>query len=329
MKKTKFIVITSINEPGQAIQEFANWKDWQLIVVGDRKSSKKWHYPGVIFLDIDFQHKNYKKLSTAIPENTYCRKLFGYIYAIQHGAEVIFESDDDNIPYKFGKDVLNKFANYRIISDIIASKNDWVNIYKNYSKLLVWPRGYPISLINENQTNITVNKRNITWGVLQFLADYDPDVDAIYRMVVNKEVNFEKNKSFLLAKGSFCPFNSQATLWLKPFFPLMFFPLSVPDRVTDILRGYIALVSLWRMNSTLAFHSPIVYQRRNFHNLLDDFKLESQLYLNTLDWAKLLLNIQGKKCPDLYAKALKILIDNNYLSKKNTSVYKYFLQEIF
>jgi len=38
----KFIIITSINPPTEAVKAFASWNGWTTLVVGDRKSPKKW-----------------------------------------------------------------------------------------------------------------------------------------------------------------------------------------------------------------------------------------------------------------------------------------------
>ena len=94
-----FIVITSINYPNQAIIEFAKWVNWQVVVVGDRKTPPTWSCDSVIFLSIEKQDAEFGEFARALPENTYVRKMLGYVYAIRHGAKAIFESDDDNISY--------------------------------------------------------------------------------------------------------------------------------------------------------------------------------------------------------------------------------------
>lgn len=276
----KFIVITSINKPTEAIKSFTNWKDWQVVVVGDRKTPE-WELEGVTFLDIDWQHEKYGEFSHSIGENTYKRKMIGYIYAIQNGADMIFETDDDNYFYT------------------------WLNIYEKFGAKNCWPRGFPLEKI----------------GVDQFLVDGDPDVDAVYRMTNNKHVNFKKRKPIMLKKDQHCPFNSQATLWSKDYFPLMFLPLSVTDRVSDILRSFIVQECLWRKEKTVCFHSPIMYQKRNKHNLLEDYKQEQLLYLHADEWVRMLKRIEGKSFEDLFASGLKLL-------KEDTLPYKLYLELI-
>jgi len=50
----------------------------------------------VVFLDVDAQRRAGSRVAALLPFNTYARKNLGYLYAIAHGAEVIYETDDDN-----------------------------------------------------------------------------------------------------------------------------------------------------------------------------------------------------------------------------------------
>lgn len=333
-KIKKFIIITSINKPNKVINLFSKWEDWQLVVVGDRKSPADWKYPRVKYLSINDQYNLFGNLAKLIPENTYTRKMLGYIYAVQQGAEVIFESDDDNIPYYFTqKEIQDKIKGKNKNGHLISKKNGWVNIYEEFGENNCWPRGYPIELL---KTAIKSKKRGSKYSakVIQYLVNLDPDVDAIYRMINGREINFKKDLKFALYKGTYCPFNSQATLWFKDAFPLMFFPLGVPDRVTDILRGFISLTCLWAMDSTVEFRSPAVYQERNDHNLLKDFEQENMLYLNSDQLVKILYsnskssNLKSKEPCNLFASALRLLANKGFITKKNLECYKLFVNAI-
>ena len=88
----KFLIITSINSPTEAVKKFAAFKDWQVIVVGDKKTPKDWTCNNVVYIPCEEQN------GFELPYNHYARKMIGYQYAIEHGAFVIAETDDDNIP---------------------------------------------------------------------------------------------------------------------------------------------------------------------------------------------------------------------------------------
>lgn len=324
----KFVIITSINPPTAAIAGFSKWDGWQVVVVGDRKSPANWNYEGVIYLTIDEQHEEFGVLAKAIPENTYKRKMLGYAYAIRHGATVIFESDDDNLPYSDASEKINKLLSSvdRGSYDRLRSDIGWLNIYKIFGAENCWPRGFPLEYVNNSATTGFPGIDSKPWGAVQFLADEDPDVDAIYRMLGGNPVYFARQRQYILDEGTYCPINSQATLWLPEMFPLLFLPLGVQDRVTDILRGYIALACLWKLGKSVVYKSPIVYQARNVHNLFNDFQQEIPLYTNANAWSRLLLEIEGSSASELYRSALQKLLKNKAIPNNNIEVYEMFLQ---
>jgi len=54
-KHDEWIVITSINEPTDQIKYLANIDQFQLLVVGDKKTNQSWHWKNAIFLSIENQ----------------------------------------------------------------------------------------------------------------------------------------------------------------------------------------------------------------------------------------------------------------------------------
>src|SRR5271157_1374206 len=97
----KAIIITTINGCTPAVQKYTEEKfaDWQLIVVGDNKTPSIKPSGNLTFLSVQDQEKLGYKIIGKTPYNQYCRKNIGYLYAIKNGAELIYETDDDNIPY--------------------------------------------------------------------------------------------------------------------------------------------------------------------------------------------------------------------------------------
>jgi hypothetical protein len=72
---------------------------WHIIIVGDRKTPADFDLPGADYLSVERQHDLFGELASIIPLNHYARKNLGYLYAMRQGAELIAETDDDNIPY--------------------------------------------------------------------------------------------------------------------------------------------------------------------------------------------------------------------------------------
>jgi len=318
MSADKFIVITTINPPGKAVAEFAKWEGWRLIVIGDRKTPKDWlSVSGVTYLDIEDQAGLFPELAAIIPENTYTRKMIGYAHAIKSGAKAIFETDDDNIPYAYARETIEAAIDPkdRTYFERRRSTKRWLNAYSLFGSARIWPRGFPLESVRDLDAETKRGTGSNPWAIMQFLCDEDPDVDAIYRMTAGAPAYFATKRTFIIDEGSFCPINSQATLWLPEAFPWMYLPLGVSDRVTDILRGYIATACLWSHGMSVAYSSPIVTQKRNAHDLYRDFIDEVPLYLNADSWARTVWHSAGMK------DALERLIDHEDIPEENRMAY--------
>jgi len=267
MTNIKKTVITTINSPTFGVKNFLLFSD--VIVVGDEKTPDNWKCAGAEFIPIKTQTSKFGKI---LPRNHYSRKMIGYLEAIKGGADVIIDTDDDNIPYgDWG------FPDFNGVFDIVYGQyNEFVNAYSYFTDQFIWPRGYPLHLINEKK-NIQEGSGVINVGVWQGLADREPDVDAVYRMLINKECYFKKRKPIVLG-NSVCPFNSQNTAFRKDVFPLLYIPTTVSMRFSDILRGLVAQPIMRLHGYHLGFTRATVYQDRNKHNIKKDFNEELFMY---------------------------------------------------
>ena len=270
----KFIVITSIFLPTEAIEKFAKLKDWKVIVVGDKKTAVDWNCPRVTYLSPEGQQEIARKFAGLLPWNSYTRKNIGYLYAISQGAQVIYESDDDNIPLDNWVTAPEFSTDAELLSDA-----SFVNIYSYFTDKKVWPRGIPLRCVLGAETPKTIAAKNLKIGVWQFLADEDPDVDAIYRLTNNTPIYFNWREPLVLDQGVCCPFNSQNTYFRNEVFPLLYLPSTVTFRFTDILRGLVAQPILWAAGYHLGFAGATVLQKRNPHDYLKDFESEIPCYL--------------------------------------------------
>lgn len=270
----KFIVITSIFLPTEAIEKFAKLKDWTVIVVGDKKTAADWNYPGVTYLSPEGQQEVAGKFAGLLPWNSYTRKNIGYLYAISQGARVIYETDDDNIPLDNWVNEPEFCTNADLLKDAA-----FVNIYSYFTDKKVWPRGIPLRCVLGAEIPKLAAGKNLKVGVWQFLADGDPDVDAIYRLTNNTPIYFKWREPLVLDQNTCCPFNSQNTYFCKEVFPLLYLPSTVTFRFTDILRGLVAQPVLWAAGYHLGFAGATVLQKRNPHDYLKDFESEIPCYL--------------------------------------------------
>jgi len=267
----KCLIITTINKENESLNKFSQ-TDYDLIIVGDLKSPKDYKI-NCVYLDVNKQKEIYPKFSKKLPYNHYSRKNIGYLYAIKNGYDIIAESDDDNIPYDFwGK--IPTDSKKTIISP------QYPNIYKLFTNINMWPRGFPLNKILSNE-EIETKERNNNVMIWQGLSDGNPDVDAIYRLTNNIDnIKFKENQ-IVLDKNILSPFNTQNTIWMnKKVFPFLYLPSTVSFRFTDILKSYVAQCYLWKINGRLGFTGPTAYQIRNEHNLMKDFEDEHEMHIN-------------------------------------------------
>lgn len=293
------IVLTTINKETQAVKQFKMLPGSAVIIIGDAKTPA---YEGVITLEA--QRKMDYKILHYLPENNYARKNIGYLIAAQKGGDIIFESDDDNIPITPFK----QMPSFELECATTLMHRGFINAYRWFTDKKIWPRGYPLGRIlkDKNQPNDTFGIQKNKIGVWQAMADGNPDVDAIYRLTIGKDIIFYRNSPIALNEGCYCPFNSQSTFWRRELFPLMYLPAFVTMRFTDILRGYIAQCIMQYFGYRLGFCSSVVYQQRNEHNLMDDFMLEQDCYI----WAESLPTIINKSIGE--AKTISSALLNVY-----------------
>lgn len=273
----KAIVITSIYSPTPSVRKWASLAQWKTIVVGDRKTPLDWRCHPANYLSVADQETAQLQIARKLPWNHYARKLMGYLFAIAQGAEIILDTDDDNMPKSDWN--IPEFH-----GDCLTTRPDmgYINVYSYFTDQHIWPRGFPLNRICDPASRLSAGSLQTTparIGIWQGLADGDPDVDAIYRMTVNAPCFFDSRSPVVLGTGTVSPFNSQNTAFIKPLFPLLYLPATVSFRSTDIIRGLVAQPILWSAGYLLGFTAATVVQDRNTHHALSDFESEIPCYL--------------------------------------------------
>ena len=245
-------------------------------VIGDVPTPADFHLDGCEFFSLARQAATDLSFAAACPNRHYARKNIGYLLAMQAGAPLIVETDDDNLCREAFWSERHRIQRVTALAD-----GGWTNVYRYFTEVNVWPRGLPLDAVQAKLTEfdeLPVGDRDCP--IQQGLADEDPDVDAIYRLVLPLPVNFRKDRRLALQSGSWCPFNSQNTAWWPDAYPLMYLPAYCSIRMTDIWRSLVAQRIAWANGWCVLFHEPTVYQERNQHNLMRDFEDEIAGYLN-------------------------------------------------
>lgn len=278
MEPKTALVVTSINPPNQVLRELAAGcieHGWGFHLAGDSKSPDDFALQGCSFSSLEAQRDSGFLLGKISPERSYTRKNVGYLSAIRAGATVIVETDDDNHP---NRDFW--FPREEVAMCCSVETDGWVNAYRYFSKHFIYPRGLPLSRARDEVPAAGVAELQ-RCPIQQGLADSDPDVDAVYRMLFPLPFRFEtSHEPILLRNGSWCPFNSQNTTFFQDAFPLLYLPAHCSFRMTDIWRSFVAQRVMHAMGMGILFHGPTVWQERNDHNLDRDFADELPGYTN-------------------------------------------------
>ena len=208
------LVVTSINPPNailQALARGAQAHGLDFIVAGDTKSPADFALDGCRFLDVAAQRASGFAFAERCPVRHYARKNVGYLEAIRSGADVIVETDDDNVP----RDAFFAPRTRTVTVPALAGAG-WTNVYAYFTDVPLWPRGLPLDVVRQAPTPIDgLAPGPVDCPIQQGLADENPDVDAIYRLVLPLPQSFRADRRVALGAGTWCPFNSQNTTWWR------------------------------------------------------------------------------------------------------------------
>jgi hypothetical protein len=328
--ESTFLIITSIaKQDHPALIQYSKESAANnvfFILIGDKKSPKDFNLLGCDYYSTERQQTLSLELAKVLPFEHYSRKNLGYLVAMSHRADKIIETDDDNYP-------LSNFWNNRtrqVNAHLLIDKG-WVNIFKYFTQANIWPRGFSLENINDKLPELN-EITTVECPIQQGLIDVNPDVDAIYRLILPLPINFDKSHNIALGKNSFCPFNSQNTTWFKEAFQLLYLPSYCSFRMTDIWRSFVAQRIAWTCDWSILFHNSTVWQKRNDHNLLCDFRDEVPGYYHNAQICISLRNLNLKKGRENIGinmvKCYQMLIDSGYIGQNESVLLNAWLKDI-
>lgn len=340
---SKWIVMTTINSPKRNLNKLLKAPSpWKIVVIGDNKTNNsEWqkfkNSTKMIYLSIEDQLKLGYNITKFIPLNSYTRKNIGYLYAIQNGANEIYDIDDNiKLVNKFFLNIyVNKYTIYAENNNSVM-----VNPYNYFGKPSMWPRGYRLKDIEKKFENkfyrLFSSRANLNHLIYQGLLNVEPDVDSIYsqtRIIKKKSVKqrFTYIGNLMYLPGNFVPINSKNTRYLYDIFPSLALPITVPKKVSDIWRGYIMQRYAWIYNGTVIFQHACAEHKRNHHKNNLKFIEEKDLYYK-LDDILNALNIDVdnniKHPSEFLIKLIEILVEKGILGEKDLDMYNAFIQDL-
>ena len=220
-------VVTTIFAPSAAVKRAALMPGWCTVIVADTKTPKDYMETAglggdaIHFLAMKDQErwaettgaKAVVDFVSSTPYSHFARKNIGYLYALHHGAEHIFDFDDDNI---LKEDVVllaneTHLENARVV--VLGP-----NVFNHHPLMGAtvpnsWPRGFPLDRI-QNPSHWGIDDYAIeskpmkSSAVMQIMADHDPDIDAVHRLVHPLPMKFlppPGNQNIIVPSHAFVP----------------------------------------------------------------------------------------------------------------------------
>ena len=327
------LAVTSIAAPNNVLKLLAAGATEfgiHFYVTGDSKSPSEFVLEACQYYSLSDQLELPFHYARVCPQKSYSRKNIAYLLAMQNGAEIIVETDDDNFPRR----EFWESRKVRVEGRTVATKG-WVNAYRYFSEKFIYPRGYPIDNVQLDwaSASTALQASSVFYcPIQQALADQNPDVDAIFRMLYALPFDFNVEAPLILGAYQWCPFNSQNTTFFLEAFPLLYLPATCSFRMTDIWRSFIAQRILWSCGWNVSFHSATVYQERNEHDLLKDFHDEIPGYLGNAKIIKLLTSLELSPGVSEMASNLRLcyehLIAHGYFLSEERDLLEFWLKDV-
>ncbi|KAF5179676.1 putative transmembrane protein [Thalictrum thalictroides] len=314
----RWIIVSVSTYPNDSLRKLVRIKGWQVLAIGNSKTPSDWNLKGAIFLSLDQQANLGFRVVDHLPYDSYIRKNVGYLFAIQHGAQKIFDADDrgDVIDGDLGKhfDLELSGQNARQAPILQYSHENpnrtVVNPYIHFGQRSVWPRGLPLENVGEVgheefYTETYGSKQFIQQGISNGL----PDVDSVFYFTRKStletfDVRFDEHApKVALPQGMMVPMNSFNTIFHSPAFWALMLPVSVSTMASDVLRGYWGQRLLWEIGGFVVVYPPTVhrYDRTEAYPFSD----EKDLHVNVGRLIKFLNQWQSGK-HRLFEKILQL-----------------------
>jgi hypothetical protein len=329
MKNTALVITSIAADSHPVLKQYAvetKENNVAFVMIGDTKSPAQFSLEGCDFYSVSRQKDLSFSLARELPFKHYARKNLGYLIAIQNGAEVIIETDDDNIPLADFWQPRTRTQQARVLKD-----TSWTNVYQYFLNANIWPRGFALEALHDPLPPLPENS-TIECPVQQGLADDNPDVDAIYRLTQPLPIQFNKFDNVALGDNAICPFNSQNTTWFKEAFALLYLPSYCSFRMTDIWRSFIAQRILWTCGWTVLFHNSTVRQERNDHSLMGDFKDEISGYTDNLEIMQTLGQLKlasgAEAIPSNLRKCYQALVEKTFIGVEELALVEAWLHDL-
>ncbi|XP_062001560.1 probable glycosyltransferase STELLO2 [Rosa rugosa] len=274
----RWIVVSVSDPPSDSLRKLVRIKGWQVLAIGNSKTPLDWSLKGAIYLSMEDQAKLEFRVLEYLPYESHLRKSVGYLFAIQHGAKMVFDADDrgEVVDGDLGKHFDLKLSKVSVMQERILQYSDEnpnrtvVNPYIHFGQRSVWPRGLPLENVGEIGHEEFYGE---VFGGMQYIqqgiSNGLPDVDSVFYLTRRSgsealDIKFDEHApKVALPQGMMVPLNSFNTLFHSNAFWALMLPVSVSTMASDVLRGYWAQRLLWEIGGHVVVYPPTVHRYDN------------------------------------------------------------------
>lgn len=210
MRCKQWAVVTTIHTVNRNFELLSKLKGWCVCIVLDRGTPDSFDFKAsnVVVLTVKKQQALKWHIMEHIPWNHFGRKNVGYLYAVQHGAQLIFDTDDDNYVL-FEESAFTNISSrmyFQANSTVTPNGVQVFNPYPHFGFPSAWPRGFPLAKVTKWQGHVRrLREPQHQVTIVQSMAEAEPDVDAIYRLTHHLPDYGTNSSDLHYATGTFCP----------------------------------------------------------------------------------------------------------------------------
>ncbi|PKA54359.1 hypothetical protein AXF42_Ash000192 [Apostasia shenzhenica] len=335
------VAASSDSPPIAPLRRLAGIGGWQLVIVATSLTPTDFSLKGSIFLSLELQSRLGFRSTSFLPYGTHVRKSVGYLYAIQHGARVIYDADDRadvlgghlghlfDLELSTGGEVLLQYSHH-------DPNRTAVNPYVHFGQRSLWPRGLPLDRVGEIEpeefyTEVYSGRQFIQQGLSNGL----PDLDAVFYFTRKSseleafDFQFDADApKVALPQGSMVPVNSFNTLFHSQAFWALMLPVSVSSMASDVLRGYWAQRILWEIGGYVVVYPPTIHRFDNAQAY--PFAEEKDLHVNVGRVIDFLVSWRSNK-PTLFERILHlsyVMAEEGFWSEHDVRLTAAWLQDL-
>ncbi|KAJ4779448.1 tRNA (Guanine-N(7)-)-methyltransferase subunit trm82 [Rhynchospora pubera] len=341
-KSEKWILVSVSSAPTDALRALTRIKGWQLLAVGNSETPTDWSVKGAIYLSLEQQAQLGFRSVDFLPYSSYVRKSVGYLFAIQHGAKMIFDADDraevlgSDLGRHFNTDLVEQKHPVLLQYSHANPNRTVVNPYIHFGQRSVWPRGLPLDHVGdvaheEFYTEVFGGRQFIQQGLSNGL----PDVDAVFYYTRKSsglesfDIRFDEDApKVVLPQGMMVPVNSFNTLYHSQAFWGLMLPVSVSSMASDVIRGYWAQRILWEIGGYVAVYPPTIYRMDKVEAY--PFSEEKDLHVNVNRLIKFLNSWRSNK-RTLFERILHLsyaMAEEGFWSEQDVKMTAAWLQDL-